>query len=184
VPDRTLEEKGDKTKATNSAGSGESGMVIPSLHGDLKMLVRTQSGVRLSVTFREYPKARREKTPSRAEAKRERSVVPLFARRKDQTREAVIETAGEGIYIFSAEAEHGAPATATFTLKIYEAGAREKTARIGRRSVSGKKVIAKVLMPEGILWDDDTAFTGSIEDSDSTTKFNSETGLYWKEYND
>lgn len=179
-----MEERGAKSEATGSAGSGERGTVIPSLHGDLKMLIATGNGVRLSVTFREYPKARRKKVPSRAEAKRERSVVPLFAKREDQTREAVIETAGEGIYIFSAEAEHGAAATASFTLKLYEGGSREKTAAIGRRRISGKQVIAKVLMPEGILWDDEAAFTGSLEDSDSVTKFNSETGLYWKEYND
>ena len=37
-------------------------------------------------------------------------------------------------------------------------------------------------MPEAILWDDDASFTGSLEDSESTTKFNAQTGLYWKEY--
>jgi len=39
-------------------------------------------------------------------------------------------------------------------------------------------------MPDAILWDDESAFSGSMEDSNSVTKFNSETGLVWKEYND
>jgi len=37
-------------------------------------------------------------------------------------------------------------------------------------------------MPEGILWEDEAAFSGSMEDSEGVTKFNSETGLLWKEY--
>lgn len=55
---------------------------------------------------------------------------------------------------------------------------------LGKRTISRRSVLAKVLMPEAILWDDDAAFTGSLEDAGSTTKFNSNTGLYWKEYDD
>ncbi|WP_275095230.1 hypothetical protein [Oryzomonas japonica] len=44
--------------------------------------------------------------------------------------------------------------------------------------------MARILMPEGILWDDDAAFTGSIDDGDSITKFESASGLVWKEYSE
>jgi hypothetical protein len=37
-------------------------------------------------------------------------------------------------------------------------------------------------MPDAILWEDESAFTGSMQDSAGVTKFNSETGLIWKEY--
>jgi len=37
-------------------------------------------------------------------------------------------------------------------------------------------------MPEGILWDDDSSFSGNMEDSESITKFNAETGVVWREY--
>jgi hypothetical protein len=32
------------------------------------------------------------------------------------------------------------------------------------------------------LWSDDSFFSGSIEDSESVTKFNTDTGIVWKEY--
>ena len=37
---------------------------------------------------------------------------------------------------------------------------------------------------EAILWDDESAFSGSMPDSNSVTKFNAATGLAWKEYAD
>ena len=163
---------------------GTRGIVIASLRGDLKMVIAGDSSIKLLVTFREFPKARRNRVQTRAEAKREQRIVPVFVRTQHETREAVIETAREGIYLFSAESGQGEPAQATFTLKLFETGSREKVTQIGTRNISGKVVLAKILMPEGILWDDEAAFTGSLEDSNSTTKFNAQTGLYWREYND
>jgi hypothetical protein len=160
------------------------GLVVTSIHGDLKMVMAGGGGLKLQVTFREYPKSRRNKVQSRAEAKRELKVVPIFAKTRQETREAVIEKAQEGVYLFSAESANGEPAKAVFTLKIFETGAKAKVIAIGTRSVSNKATVTKVLMPEGVVWDDDSAFTGSLEDSESVTKFNAATGLNWKEYND
>ena len=160
------------------------GIVVASLHGDLKMVITGGSELRLSVTFRDYPSSRRNRVSTRSESRRELKIVPVFAKTRQDTREAVIETAREGIYVFSVEAEQGGAVKASFTLKIFETGAKEKVAAIGTRTVSTKAVLTKVLMPEGVVWDDDAAFTGSLEDSDSVTKFNAQTGLYWKEYND
>ena len=148
------------------------------------MVITGGSELRLSVTFRDYPSSRRNRVPTRSESRRELKIVPVFAKTRQDTREAVIETAREGIYVFSVEAEQGGAVRASFTLKIFETGAKEKVAAIGTRTVSTKAVLTKVLMPEGVVWDDDAAFTGSLEDSDSVTKFNAQTGLYWKEYND
>jgi len=177
------------TKVAEQRNSSEKppearGMAISSLRGDLKMVIAGDSAIKLFVLFREYPKSRRNRMPTRSEARREQRIVPVIAKTQQDTREAVIETARAGIYIFSAESENGEAAKATFTLKIYETGSREKVTELGTRTVSGKAVLAKVLMREGILWDDDSAFTGSLEDSESTTKFNAQTGLYWREYND
>lgn len=44
---------------------------------------------------------------------------------------------------------------------------------IGTDKISAKGSRAKVMMPEGILWDDKTAFSGILEDSESITRFNS-----------
>jgi hypothetical protein len=48
----------------------------------------------------------------------------------------------------------------------------------------GTGVKFKFLVPDAVFWDDDDRFTGSMEDSDSVTKFNSDTGLIWKEAKD
>jgi hypothetical protein len=42
-------------------------------------------------------------------------------------------------------------------------------------------MIGRLLMPEGIFWDEDEWFTGTIEDGDNVTKYNSPEGLTWKE---
>lgn len=162
--------------------AGLEGMVIPSIHGDLKMVIAGDTGIRLLVGFRDYPKSRRNRVPTRSEARREQRLVPVLAKTGQDITEAVIETAQEGIYVFSAES--GQEEKATFTFKIFERSTREKTVAIGARTVLGRTVLLKILMPEGIVWTDDTAFTGSLEDSNSTTKFNAQTGLYWKEYKD
>ncbi len=41
--------------------------------------------------------------------------------------------------------------------------------------------IGRLLMPEGIYWDEDEWFTGKIENGDSITKYNSPEGTTWKE---
>ncbi len=41
--------------------------------------------------------------------------------------------------------------------------------------------IGRLLMPEGIYWDEDEWFTGQIENGDSITKYNSPEGMTWKE---
>jgi hypothetical protein len=171
-------------KATATANNAGKGMVAASLHGDLKLVIAGDPAIRVTVSFREFLKSRRSRTQSRFEARNQKRVQPIFARNGEQAREAVIGTAREGVYTFVAEPEHAAPAKGSFTLKLYESGARERVVSIGTRSISSKTILARVLMPEGILWEDDSAFSGNMEDSESTTKFNTQTGLYWKEYND
>ncbi|HJV64141.1 MAG TPA: hypothetical protein VJ550_00260 [Geomonas sp.] len=159
------------------------GATIPSLHGDLKLVMVGASGLKLSVSFREYPKARRSKLQSRGEARRQQKIAPLIAQTGGEKQEAVIEIAREGVYLFVVESESGEPVKGTFTLKIFENGVRGKTSIIGTRTITGRTVLARILMPDGILWDDDTAFTGILQDAESTTKFNARSGLQWKEYN-
>ena len=119
---------------------------------------------------------------TRSEVRREQIVTPLLAATREDTREAVIQTAREGIYLFCAEPAGSREVKATFTLKVFESGARERTAALGARSLSGPTVLVKILMPDAILGEDESAFTGSMEDSESETKFNATTGLYWKEF--
>ena len=160
------------------------GFVIPSIHGDLKLIIAGGSDIKLTVLFREYPKSRRNRALTRTEARREQKISPIVVKTSQQTKEAVIETAREGIYIFTVEAEGGQSAEATFTLKVFELSTKGKTKPLGTKTISGKAVVTRILMPDAILWEDESAFSGSMEDSNSTTKFNAETGLTWKEYTD
>jgi hypothetical protein len=42
----------------------------------------------------------------------------------------------------------------------------------------------KFILPEAVFWDDEYYFTGTIESSNTLTKFNDKTGLIWKEEKD
>jgi hypothetical protein len=42
----------------------------------------------------------------------------------------------------------------------------------------------KFILPEAVFWDDEYYFTGTIENSDTLSKFNDKTGLIWKEEKD
>jgi len=160
------------------------GLVIPSLRGDLKLIVVGESAVKITFLFRDYPKSRRNRLPTRAESRRTQKLNPIIVRTAEQSREAVVEKAAEGVYILIAETEEGQPAEANFTLELLDANGKRRLKPLGRKSVSGKTVIAKVLMRGAILWEDESAFTGSMMDADSMTKFNATTGLTWKEYHD
>ena len=151
--------------------------------GDLKLVIKGDNVIKLSIKFRAYPKSRRNKVLTRSEARRVETIVPILTQTRESTREAVVEIAREGVYLFSVESKEEKGARASFTLKVFESGSREKIAELGSRTVSGKTILEKILMPDAIRWDEESAFTGSLEDSESVTKFNVGTGLYWKEFN-
>jgi hypothetical protein len=162
--------------------AGPKGIFAPPLTGDLKIeitgpeeLLKT---VKISVIFREYPKTRHNRPMTKANSRNFRELTPKTARVAKNTLQAVIEVAGEGVYDFRDLSDTASTSEASFSVKIYE----KKTKSAGTRKIGSKGSIAKVLMPEGILWNDDSAFSGSMEDSESITKFNSESGLTWKEY--
>lgn len=162
------------------------GIVTPPVFGDMKLTITGKSeqvnGMGISVKFRSYPKSGHNRPMTRAEAGRSTKMVPLHSRPNENTLQAVIVTASDGIYDFILESGALQPVTVDFYLKLYENTGRAATKHIGTRTVTNNAGIARVLMPEGVLWDDDSAFGGNLEDSDSISKFNTETGLFWKEY--
>ncbi|GFE58400.1 hypothetical protein [Geobacter sp. AOG1] len=169
-------------KKPTSPKPEKKGIIIPAVHGDLKLVVSGKSPLKIATTFRAYQKSRRNRPQTLNEARQEKNITPLIVTQADDTKEAIIEKAQEGIYTFIAEPAEGTTPRSGFTLKIFESTNKARTRSIGDKTVSGKTVVTKVLMPDGILWDDESAFTGSIEDSNSITKFNAETGLIWKEF--
>ena len=175
-----------RVEKSTAQSAGPKGIFAPPLAGDLKIEVtgpeEILKTVKISVTFREYPKSRHNRPMTKANARNFQTLTPKKARIAKNTLQAVIEVAEEGVYEFLNLSDPASPGEAAFSIKIYENSGRAKTKSAGTRKFGTKGSIAKVLMPEGILWDDDSAFSGSMEDSESITKFNSESGLTWKEY--
>ena len=166
--------------------SGTKGIIEPPLTGDLKLEVTATAdalkGIKISVTFREFPKERRNRPMLKGEARRFQTLAPKIAKTAGNTLALVIVSSLEGIYEFRNISETADTTEADFRIIIHENSPKPKTKPVGTHKISARGSIAKVMMPEGILWDDETAFSGSLEDSESLTKFNTETGLTWKEY--
>jgi hypothetical protein len=162
------------------------GIFFPPVRGDLKLEISGKEmqvqQFKVIVLFREYPKARRSTPMTRSEYKRAQTLTPKLVRSGERSYQAVIEVAGEGIYEFMVDSASEQANTATFTLKLYEKSSRARTRALGSRQITGNESVVKIIMPEGILWGDDDAFSGSFENSDSITKFNTDTGLLWREY--
>jgi hypothetical protein len=157
------------------------GIVAPKVTGDIKLVVSGPVVPSLSITFKEFAASRRSRPLTRAEARREPVAVAPLVSSHDGVHHYVVVQAREGIYTIAAQTKNPS-ASATFQLKLFEGSAREKNRNIGSIKLDNRVVVVRLLMPDGIVWDDDAAFTGNLEDSDSVTKFNADTGLVWKEY--
>ena len=154
----------------------------PPLTGDLKLVITGNLDVKVEVSFKPFPEARRSKPFTRREAENIMSILPIMARTKENVHEAVVEVTQEGIYTIRLRPANGKQGSVQLQLKIHESRSGAKTKNLGSRKIDRAVEIAKILMPEGILWNDESSFTGNMEDADSITKFNSDTGLMWREY--
>ena len=50
-----------------------------------------------------------------------------------------------------------------------------------RLDSAGKAILARVLLPQGVLWEQDGWFSGSSESVDTVTKFRFPEGINWVE---
>jgi hypothetical protein len=155
---------------------------LPPLAGDLKIVITGKEDIKVEAVFREFRKLRRSRPITRGEARNSRSVPLKRARTKQNVHETVIEIAEEGVYDLTIRSADGKPVTAAFVLKIRESGTGAVTKNLGKRTLPDGALLARILMPEGILWEDESYFTGTIEDSDSITRFNADKGLVWREF--
>ncbi len=156
----------------------QKGFALPPVNGDIKLIMTSEENFIVKVLFVSHPKRRHDIPLSRKDAKEQQKLTPIIVRTAKSTLEAVIEHSQDGIYIFLVEQKGSKPVNGKFSLKLFET----KNKPVPGREISGQTEVARLLMPEGILWEDDSAFSGNIEDSDSVTKFNSDSGLVWKEY--
>lgn len=154
----------------------------PPVAGDLKLVITGDIDIKVEVYFRPFPKNRRSKPFTRREAEKRSSVLSKMVRTRENVQEAVVESTEDGIYFIVLQPGNGKKGSAELVLKIRESRPGATSKKIGSRKIDTSFEVAKVLMPEGILWNDDSYFTGDMEDADSITKFHSGTGLMWREY--
>ncbi len=68
------------------------------------------------------------------------------------------------------------------TLYVAEDGAvKSRVLKPVSLAVAGRVVVARVLLPQGVLWDQDDWFTGKSESADAITKFRFPEGIAWAE---
>lgn len=161
----------------------KTGTLRGSSKGDITLTVEGAAGFITIVTMKEFVPGRRGRPFSKSETRRAVDVKPLQSSRERNIIDIIIEKAVPAVYTMIIDPGRER-AEFRMTLKLYDGTPRARIRKYGLRTVTGKTVICRILMPEGILWDDDLNFTGSIEDSESVTKFISSSGLVWKEYRD
>lgn len=159
------------------------GIILPEPYGDLKLEIKIEEGlinnIKTTVAYREFLKKQRNRPLKKSEINYIR-VEPKIINSGNNIMTIIVEAAGEGIYNFMIESDNK-PLKVILTVKLYEKSAKQKSKTLGTMTVDDK-ITVKILMPEGILWDDDSYFSGYMEDSESITKFNADSGLVWKEY--
>jgi hypothetical protein len=87
-----------------------------------------------------------------------------------------------GVYTFVLRARGMSASGVRATLVLPEGG-HLKGRELKPVSLNGTRgvVLAKVLLPEGVLWKDDEWFTGQSESADTVTKFRFPEGISWTE---
>lgn len=87
-----------------------------------------------------------------------------------------------GVYTFVLRAR-GMSASGVRATLILPQGGHLKGRELKPVSLNGARevVLAKVLLPQGVLWGDDEWFTGQSESADSVTKFRFPEGISWTE---
>jgi len=154
--------------------------------GDIEVAIREISlpaGIAtVQVLYVEYPKGRHKKGMSLRDFRRGSRVLhPLVVRTGPDSIRVVLDAAPDGIYDFRAVTGAGS-VQGSCQLFLFGRSTRRRLVPLGQRRLEESRSIVKILMPEGLLWEDDKAFDGTMEDADSTTKFQSSTGIIWKEY--
>jgi hypothetical protein len=96
-----------------------------------------------------------------------------------------VVNAEKGIYTFimvnTGEMTYGV----TVAFRLFEGDNKERIKKYNALSILPEgMLIFKFILPDAVFWDDEEYFSGSIEDSDSITKFNYDTGLIWQEEKD
>jgi hypothetical protein len=96
-----------------------------------------------------------------------------------------VVNAEKGIYTFTMVNTGEMTYDVTVAFRLFEGDNKERIKKYNALSILPEgMLIFKFILPDAVFWDDEEYFSGSIEDSDSITKFNYDTGLIWREEKD
>jgi hypothetical protein len=97
---------------------------------------------------------------------------------------SVLRTA-EGAYTFAIQNQENETFAADIAFFIFPGKKGEKKKKYAAVALSPHTTVRfKFILPEGIFWDDEEYFSGKIENSETMTKYNKQTGIVWKETKD
>ncbi|MBI5102922.1 MAG: hypothetical protein HZB33_13950 [Nitrospirae bacterium] len=87
-----------------------------------------------------------------------------------------------GRYVLSINKKSDAVIIADVVFYFFKGQLKTRTKEyLSLKMEDDKGLSFRFMLPEAVFWDDDDRFSGTIEDSDSITKFNEDAGLLWKE---
>jgi hypothetical protein len=93
--------------------------------------------------------------------------------------------AEKGIYTVTIGNKGEESCEADIVFRLFEGKEGERVKEFKNVELSPNVVLKfKFILPEAIFWDDEQYFTGTIESSNTLTKFSEKTGLIWKEEKD
>lgn len=98
----------------------------------------------------------------------------------------LIKSTERGVYgmtVSRTTNEKDAPCAIQAIVTLYEhIPARKRTRTFEIHDLEGSRwTVTKIMMPEGVFWDDNDYFSGEVEDGRMITKFRQPDGIVWKE---
>jgi len=89
-----------------------------------------------------------------------------------------------GVYTLIVKNAGGKEYEGRFLIKLYEGKTQEVKKEYPLKLAGGEAIRFRFVIPQAVFWEDEGYFSGTIEDSDSMTKYNYDTGIVWREEKD
>jgi putative transposase len=165
----------------STAGNSE---IVSDIRIELKSAQNFPPGFSVSVSFKEFARSRRNEPLTEYENSNLKKVIPQFLSVGNDELVIAIEKASEGVYDFAIDCRECEARPVIIDMNMKLSNDRKRDTIYAKRKVraSDKMIILKILMPEGIRWDDVGYFDGNIESFESITRYNNNANLVWREF--
>ncbi len=142
------------------------------------------AGVSMRLMKKPYPTAheKKERRKEKVEGIDERGETDSGGKAK---RVFSVTKAEKGIYTFVIENKGERTFIEKMVFRLYGKGEKERIKEYPSVELVRDAVLKyHFILPDALFWDDEERFSGSIEDSNSVTKFDYSSGLLWREEKD